>query len=149
MLYDYNYVVFNPESISIENKEACNRYCGISIANVNVGESPEWLKKKLKSIGVKSINNLVDISNYLLHDWGQPLHIFDYDKIKNQNINIKTSIAQQEFITLDNKKIQPHPNDIFICNEEDAMCLAGIYGGLESGVSNTTKNIFIECASFN
>ncbi|MBP6455240.1 MAG: phenylalanine--tRNA ligase subunit beta [Chitinophagaceae bacterium] len=138
-----------PFSISIENNEACNRYCGISIANVNVAPSPDWLKQKLNSIGVKSINNLVDISNYLLHDSGQPLHIFDYDKIKNQKINIKTSVAQAEFKTLDNEKIKTHPNDIFICDDEQAMCLAGVYGGLESGVSSTTKNIFIESASFN
>ncbi len=138
-----------PFSISIENSDACKRYCGISIANVNVKESPEWLKKKLNSIGVKSINNLVDISNYLLHDTGQPLHIFDYDKIKNQKINICTSIPQSKFKTLDNENIKTHAADIFICDDEKAMCLAGIYGGLESGVSATTKNIFIESASFN
>ena len=135
--------------INIENPKLCYRYSGIIIKNINVKPSPIWLKEKLESIGLKPINNIVDITNYTLHSYGQPLHAFDLDKISGDIINIKTPKKETSFITLDGIERKLHVEDIMICNGEKEMCLAGVFGGLDSGVSNNTKNIFIESALFN
>ena len=135
--------------INIENPKLCYRYSGIIIKNINVKPSPIWLKEKLESIGLKPINNIVDITNYTLHLYGQPLHAFDLDKISGDIINIKTPKKETSFITLDGIERELHVEDVMICNGEKEMCLAGVFGGLDSGVSNSTKNIFIESALFN
>ena len=135
--------------VEIENENSCWRYTGICISNVEVKESPEWLKKKLSSIGVKSINNIVDITNFVLHESGQPLHAFDADEIKGNKVVVKNLAAGNSFITLDVKEIKLNANDLMICNAEEPMCMAGVYGGAKSGVKNSTKNIFLESACFN
>jgi phenylalanyl-tRNA synthetase beta chain len=139
----------NNIQINIENPKLCYRYSGIIIKNINVKPSPIWLKEKLESIGLKPINNIVDITNYTLHLYGQPLHAFDLDKISGDIINIKTPKKETSFITLDGTERKLHVEDVMICNGEKEMCLAGVFGGLDSGVSNSTKNIFIESALFN
>ena len=113
--------------INIENPKLCYRYSGIIIKNINVKPSPIWLKEKLESIGLKPINNIVDITNYTLHLYGQPLHAFDLDKISGDIINIKTPKKETSFITLDGIERKLHVEDIMICNGE--MCLAGVFGG--------------------
>ncbi|MEO6405842.1 MAG: phenylalanine--tRNA ligase subunit beta [Ferruginibacter sp.] len=135
-------------TVSIENPVACLRYSGVNITNITVSDSPDWLKEKLTSIGVKSINNIVDITNFILHETGQPLHAFDADKIKGNEVIIKNAVAGSLFVTLDDKKHILHEDDLMICNTSEPMCIAGVYGGFESGVTNTTKNIFLESACF-
>ncbi len=137
-----------PISVTIENTAACKRYSGVSISNITVGESPAWLQNKLRSIGVKSINNIVDITNFILHETGQPLHAFDAAKIKGNSIVVKNATAAQTFTTLDNKERKLFEADLMIANAQENMCIAGVYGGAESGVSATTKNIFLESAFF-
>ncbi len=134
--------------IAIENKEACKRYTGVLLTNITVKASPTWLKQRLESIGVKSINNIVDITNYILHDIGQPLHAFDADKIAGGKITVKALPANTLFTTLDGVERKLNAFDCMICDEEKPLCMAGILGGLSSGVSNQTKNIFIESAYF-
>lgn len=134
--------------VVIENKKACPRYSGISISGIEVKESPKWLQNRLKSIGLTPINNVVDSTNYVLHSVGQPLHAFDADKIKGGKIIVKTLPTNTSFITLDKKKRKLHKNDLMICNESEGMCIAGVLGGLHSGVSKSTKNIFLESAYF-
>ena len=138
-----------PISVVIENKEACKRYSGISISGVHIKESPEWLKNRLKAIGLKPINNVVDVTNFVLHETGQPLHAFDADKISGGKVIIKTLPEGTSFITLDGVERKLASADLMICNESDGMCIAGVFGGLESGVSGSTKNIFLESAWFN
>jgi phenylalanyl-tRNA synthetase beta chain len=135
--------------ISIENSNLCQRYTGIVIKNIQVKPSPKWLKDKLESIGIKPINNIVDVTNYVLHDFGQPLHAFDLDKITDQEIKVRAPKDQTLFTTLDGQERKLDKEDIMICNSEKEMCLAGIFGGLESGVTEKTKTIFIESALFN
>ncbi len=145
---------FNPDNKSrfidviIEDKEACPRYSGLTISNVTVKESPEWLKFRLKSIGLKPINNIVDITNYVLHEMGQPLHAFDADKVKGDKIVVKKPVKETKFITLDEEEIELTGNDLMICNAEEPMCIAGVLGGIESGVNEGTSNIFLESAYF-
>ena len=135
--------------VVIENTEACQRYSGVSIMNINVGESPKWLQQKLKSIGVRPINNIVDITNYILHETGQPLHAFDADEIKNKKVIVKNLAAGTPFITLDEKERKLSLEDLMICNgNEEPMCFGGVFGGIKSGVKETTKNIFLESAWF-
>lgn len=134
--------------ITIEDSVRCARYAGVSISNITVSESPSWLQQRLKSIGVNPINNIVDITNFVLHECGQPLHAFDLDKIEGQHIIIKTAENKANFISLDNKTQVLNEEDLMICNEKEPMCIAGIYGGLHSGVSSNTKNIFLESAWF-
>ena len=134
--------------INIENEMACKRYCGILINDVKVAESPEWLQQKLKSIGVKSINNIVDITNFILHESGQPLHAFDAEKIIGNKIIVKNAEASSVFITLDEKSRNLSDSDLMICNDKEPMCMAGVYGGLNSGVTNSTTQIFLESAWF-
>ncbi|HEV8083124.1 MAG TPA: phenylalanine--tRNA ligase subunit beta, partial [Chitinophagaceae bacterium] len=135
--------------VEIENPEACRRYAGISISGITVASSPEWLQNKLKSIGVRPVNNVVDITNFSLHETGQPLHIFDADKIKGKRIIVKNLSANTSFITLDNKERKLCEEDLMICNgEQEPMCFGGVFGGIDSGVTNNTSNVFLESAWF-
>ena len=138
-----------PIFVTIQNNEACKRYAGISISNITVADSPVWLQNKLRSIGLKPINNIVDITNFILHETGQPLHAFDAVKIKGNSIVVKNAKEAETFITLDNKERKLFAADLMIANAEENMCMAGVYGGKESGVSIHTKNIFLESAWFN
>lgn len=138
-----------PIKINIHDTIACPRYCGLSISNIAVGESPDWLKQKLNTIGVRSINNVVDITNFVLHEFGQPLHAFNADAIKGNEVNVRLATAGSKFKTLDEKEITLTANDLMICNDAAPMCLAGVYGGADSGVTATTKNVFLESAYFN
>jgi phenylalanyl-tRNA synthetase beta chain len=138
-----------PITVTIENKEACQRYSGLSIAGITVKESPQWLQDKLKAIGQKPINNIVDITNFILHETGQPLHAFDADEIKGGKVIVKNLPEGSIFTTLDGKERKLTANDLMICNAEEGMCIAGVYGGVKSGVKNSTKNIFLESAWFN
>ncbi len=135
--------------VVIENAEACQRYSGVSIEGVTIAESPEWLQQKLKSIGVKTINNIVDITNFILHETGQPLHAFDADAITGKKVIIKNLAEGTAFITLDEKERKLSTQDLMICNADEPMCIGGVYGGMHSGVTATTKNIFLESAWFN
>ena len=138
-----------PIKIIVEDKEACPRYTGVTMSNVKVESSPEWLQNKLKAIGLNPINNLVDISNFVLHETGQPLHFFDADKIEGNKVIIKTLPEATPFITLDETERKLSANDLMICDKNKGMCIAGVFGGITSGVSDITKNIFIESAHFN
>jgi len=134
--------------IKVENTAACPRYSGISISNVTIAESPEWLKQKLRSIGSRPINNLVDITNFILHETGQPLHAFDADAIAGKKVIVKDLPEKTIFITLDEKERKLNAEDLMICNAEEGMCIAGVFGGLHSGVTSKTKNVFLESACF-
>src|SRR5690606_38309270 len=138
----------SPIEVSVENTAACPRYSGICINNVTIGPSPVWLQNKLKAIGVKSINNIVDITNFILHETGQPLHAFDADKIVGNKVIVKTLPEGTPFVTLDGKERKLLASDLMICNAETGMCIAGVYGGANSGVTESTKNIFLESACF-
>jgi phenylalanyl-tRNA synthetase beta chain len=135
--------------VEIENTEACKRYSGVSISGVTIKESPLWLKNRLKAIGLQPINNIVDITNFVLHETGQPLHAFDADKIKGNKIIVKTLKNNTVFLTLDEQERKLSQEDLMICNSEEGMCIAGVFGGLKSGISQETKNIFLESAYFN
>jgi phenylalanyl-tRNA synthetase beta chain len=135
--------------VNVEDSVACPRYSGITISNVTVGDSPEWLKNRLRSIGVNPINNIVDITNYVLHECGQPLHAFDADEIRGKKVVVRSAKENEKFLTLDNVERTMHSGDLLICDEMHAMCIAGVYGGLNSGISSKTKNVFIESACFN
>ena len=138
-----------PIAIEVKSSQACPRYAGVSIKGVTVKESPEWLKDKLNTIGLRPINNIVDITNYILHAYGQPLHCFDADKVKGGRVVVQTLAEGTPFVTLDGVERKLNENDLMICNAEEAMCLAGVFGGLESGTTEETKNVFIESAYFN
>ena len=135
-------------SVTIENTKACRRYSGVCLSEVKVGPSPKWLQDRLKSIGLRPINNIVDLTNFIQHETGQPLHAFDYDSIRGQQIIVRTADAGTGFITLDEKERKLHGEDLMICDEEGPMCIAGVFGGLHSGVTEQTRNIFIESAYF-
>ena len=134
--------------VVVENKEACLRYSGITIKNVTVKESPEWLQNRLKVIGLRPINNVVDITNYILHGLGQPLHSFDADKIKGNKVVVRSATEGAKFVTLDGVERTLTDRDLMICNVEEPMCIAGVFGGLDSGVTEQTKNVFLESATF-
>ncbi|MEP7278477.1 MAG: phenylalanine--tRNA ligase subunit beta [Bacteroidota bacterium] len=138
-----------PITVTIENKIACQRYSGVSISGVTVKESPPWMQHKLRAIGIRPINNIVDITNYVLHETGQPLHAFDTDAITGNKIIVQNLPQGTPFITLDNKERKLDKQDLVICNSEEPMCIAGVFGGIKSGVKETTKNIFLESAWFN
>ncbi|MEI6184306.1 MAG: phenylalanine--tRNA ligase subunit beta [Bacteroidota bacterium] len=139
----------SPVAIEIKNNDACQRYAGISIQNVTVKESPKWLKDKLQSIGLRPINNIVDITNYILHETGQPLHAFDAAKIAGNKVVVNTLPENTLFTTLDGKERKLLSSDLMICNGNlQPMCIAGVFGGADSGVSDSTKNIFLESAWF-
>lgn len=137
-----------PIKVTIENKEACPRYSGVVISDLRIGESPDWLKTSLRAIGLSPINNVVDITNYVLHETGQPLHAFDYEKIKNHEVIVKTMPDKTPFTTLDGEERKLNSNDLMICDQKNGMCIAGVLGGLESGVMDATKAIFLESAYF-
>jgi len=138
----------NKIEVTIENTEACQRYSGLVISGITVKESPSWIKNYLLAIGLRPINNIVDISNFVMHDLGQPLHAFDFDKITGSKISVKTGLAGTKFTTLDGTERTLFENDVMICNEAEPMCLAGVFGGLTSGVSQSTTSIFLESAYF-
>jgi len=135
--------------VVIENAEACQRYSGVSIENVTIAESPDWLQQRLKSIGLRPINNIVDITNFILHETGQPLHAFDAEAIKGKKLILKNMAEGTLFTTLDDKERKLSSEDLMICNSSEPMCIGGVYGGIRSGVSAKTKNIFLESAWFN
>ena len=134
--------------VVVENTEACPRYAGVTIKNVTVKESPEWLQNKLRLIGVRPVNNIVDITNYILHAYGQPMHCFDADKIKGGKIVVKTCQEGTKFVTLDEVERKLSERDLMICNAEEPMCIAGVFGGLDSGTTEATKDVFLESAYF-
>ena len=136
-------------TIDIENTAACPRYTGLCFENITVADSPEWLQNRLKSIGIRPVNNIVDITQFVMFEIGQPLHAFDNDNIKGDHVIIKNLPSETPFITLDGNEIKLHEEDLMICNQEEGMCIAGVYGGLNSGVTDKTKNIFLESAYFN
>jgi phenylalanyl-tRNA synthetase beta chain len=135
--------------VTVENTVACPRYSGVSISNVTIKESPLWLKQKLKSIGQRPINNIVDITNFIQHETGQPLHAFDADMLKGKKIIVKNLAEGSIFVTLDEKERKLSAEDLMICDGEEGVCIAGVFGGLHSGVTDKTKNIFLESAFFN
>ncbi|WP_289119797.1 phenylalanine--tRNA ligase subunit beta [uncultured Bacteroides sp.] len=134
--------------VTVENSEACPRYAGVTVKGVTVKESPEWLQNKLRIIGLRPINNVVDITNYIVHAFGQPLHCFDADKIKGSEVIVKTMPEGTPFVTLDGVERKLNERDLMICNKEEAMCIAGVFGGLDSGSTETTKDVFLESAYF-
>jgi phenylalanyl-tRNA synthetase beta chain len=136
-------------SIDIENTEACRRYMGICLDNIKICDSPKWMQNRLKAIGLNPINNIVDITNFVLHETGHPLHAFDGDKIIDNKIIVKTVSNNTKFTTLDNIERNLSDKDLMICNAKEPMCIAGVLGGLASGISENTKKIFIESAYFN
>lgn len=135
--------------VNVDDKALAPRYCGVTLSNLKVKESPTWLKNRLKAIGLAPINNVVDVSNYVLHELGQPLHAFDADKIANNKIEVKTLEAGTKFTTLDGVERELHNDDLMICDTEKPLCIAGVFGGINSGVSETTTKIFLESAYFN
>ncbi len=137
-----------PVEVVVEDPEACPRYTGVTMTNLEVKESPDWLKNRLLAIGLRPINNLVDISNYLLHATGQPTHFFDADKIEGNRVVVKKLPKGTKFTTLDDVERELSGEDLMICNAAEGMCIAGVFGGADSGVTENTKNIFIESAYF-
>ena len=134
--------------MTVENIEACPRYAGVTVKGVTVKESPEWLQNKLRLIGLRPINNVVDITNYIVHAFGQPLHCFDADMIKGGEVVVKTMPEGTPFVTLDGVERKLSERDLMICNREEAMCIAGVFGGLNSGSTEATKDVFLESAYF-
>jgi phenylalanyl-tRNA synthetase beta chain len=145
---------FKPDNISlpveviVENTTGCPRYSGVSIANIMIAASPKWLQERLKAIGIRPINNIVDITNYIQHETGQPLHAFDADKIAGKKVVVKNLPEGTPFVTLDEKERKLSAEDLMICDDTVGTCIAGVFGGLHSGVTDTTKNIFLESAFF-
>ena len=135
--------------VNVASVEACSRYCGVSISGITVQESPDWLKNRLRSIGLKPVNNVVDATNFILHDMGQPLHAFDADQIKGDEVNVKMLAQNTPFVTLDEVERKLNEKDLMICNAEEGMSIAGVFGGVHSGVTNKTTSIFLESAYFN
>ncbi len=136
-------------SVTVDNAELCPRYSGILLKNIQVKPSPEWLQSYLNNVGLRPINNVVDITNFILLEYGQPLHAFDAVKIKGKKIIVKTVADNTPFLTLDNIERKLSVTDLIICNESEPMCIAGVMGGLHSGISETTTEIFLESACFN
>jgi phenylalanyl-tRNA synthetase beta chain len=135
--------------VVVENAEACPRYAGVCIAGVTIAESPDWLKRRLQAIGVRPISNIVDITNFILHELGQPLHAFDWDKIAGKKIIVKNLPAGTPFVSLDSVTRTLQAEDLVICDgNSNGMCIGGVFGGLNSGISNSTTNIFLESAHF-
>lgn len=135
--------------IEVENSEACPRYCAITVKDCEVKESPEWLKTKLETIGLRSINNIVDITNYIMMAYGQPLHCFDADMIKGNKVVVRTMPEGTPFVTLDGVEHKLSEKDLAICHAEEPMCIAGVFGGKGSGTYDTTKDVLFESAYFN
>ena len=138
-----------PVEIQLEDPRLCPRYAGVTIEGIRVAASPAWLQNRLRSIGLKPVNNLVDITNYILHETGQPLHAFDADKIKGNKVIVKQLADQTTFVTLDGIERKLDGGDIMICNgASEPMCIAGVFGGQQSGISDSTQNVFLESAVF-
>jgi phenylalanyl-tRNA synthetase beta chain len=135
--------------VEVADKEACPRYCGLLIEGITVAPSPEWLQQRLKAIGLNPINNVVDITNFVQHELGQPLHAFDAAAIKGKKIVVRSVESDTPFVTLDGIERKLHAHDLMICNAEESMCIAGVFGGMHSGVNPNTKAIFLESAFFN
>ena len=134
--------------LDVQDSKKTPRYCGIVINNISVKESPDWLKNRLKSIDLTPVNNIVDITNYVLHDLGQPLHAFDYDSIIDDKIKVTTLKKGTKFTTLDGVERELTENDLMICSGNKPLCMAGLYGGIDSGVKESTKSILLESAYF-
>lgn len=134
--------------VVVENEEACLRYSGVTIKGVTVKESPEWLQNRLRVIGLRPINNVVDVTNFILHELGQPLHSFDAGKIKGDKVVVKAVEAGTKFVTLDGVERTLTDRDLMICNTEEPMCIGGVFGGLDSGVTEQTTDVFLESACF-
>ena len=135
--------------VVVENSTACPRYSGLTIRGVTVKESPDWLKNRLSAIGLRPINNIVDITNFILHETGHPMHAFDADQIEGDKVIVRTLPEKSRFTTLDEQERELSENDLMICNVKEGMCIAGVFGGLKSGVTESTKDIFLESAYFN
>lgn len=148
-IFDVNKSAKAPIAVDVVSKDVCTRYSGITIHDVKVAESPKWLKDRLSAVGIRPINNIVDITNFILHAFCQPLHCFDADKIKGGKIIVKTCADGTPFTTLDGIERKLDSHDLMICNEIEPMCLAGVFGGLDSGVTEGTTSVFIESACFN
>ena len=138
-----------PIDIEVKDFDACPRYAGLSIQGVKVAHSPDWLQKRLKAIGLSPINNVVDVTNYVLHETGQPLHAFDLAAIKGNRVVVQQLADKSKFITLDEVERELSAEDLMICNTQEGMCIAGVFGGIQSGVSDNTSDIFLESAYFN
>ncbi|MDP7567135.1 MAG: phenylalanine--tRNA ligase subunit beta, partial [Flavobacteriales bacterium] len=136
-------------AVEVKDNELCPRYSGVSISGIKVAASPEWIQNKLKAIGITPINNIVDITNYVLHETGQPLHAFDIAKINGGKVIVSTVKNKTKFTTLEEKEIELSSDDLMISNASSPMCIAGVFGGADSGVSNTTTDVFLESAYFN
>jgi phenylalanyl-tRNA synthetase beta chain len=134
--------------VKVDDQKRAPRYAGVTLSEIKVGPSPDWLKHRLSAIGVKPINNVVDVTNYILHELGQPLHAFDAAKIAGNKVIVKTVAQDTEFTTLDGVIRKLHAEDLMICNADQPMCIAGVFGGLESGVTDETTSIFLESAYF-
>ena len=144
-----NFAVDNHDldiAVEVENTEACPRYCAVTVKGCEVKESPEWLQKKLETIGVRPINNIVDITNYIMFAYGQPLHCFDADMIAGGKVVVKTMPEGTPFVTLDGEEHKLSDRDLAICNAEAPMCIAGVFGGKGSGTYDTTTNVLLESA---
>ncbi len=136
--------------VVVEDNDRAPRYAGVSISGIEVKESPVWLQNRLKAIGLTPVNNVVDVTNYVLHELGQPLHAFDAIKVKGSKVIVKTLASGTKFTTLDGVERELHEEDLMICNgNEDPMCIAGVFGGIDSGVTENTTSIFLESAYFN
>jgi len=138
-----------PVEVVVEDPQLAPRYCGVTISGVEVKDSPEWLQNRLKAIGQHPINNVVDVTNYVLHELGQPLHAFDGDAIKGNKVVVKTLADKTKFVTLDEQERELSDKDLMICNAEEGMCIAGVFGGAQSGVTEKTTKVFLESAYFN
>jgi len=139
----------NPIEIDVQDTEAAPRYVGLYIQGIEVKPSPAWLQNRLKAIGSRPINNVVDVTNFVLHEMGQPLHAFDADKIKDNKVVVRSAKSGEKFTTLDEVERDLNEKDLMICNASDGMCIAGVFGGANSGVTGGTKNVFLESAYFN
>src|SRR5690606_29134397 len=129
--------------VKIENPELAPRYCGITVSNIKIGPSPKWIQNRLKAIGITPKNNVVDITNYVMHELGQPLHAFDADKIEGKEVHVKTLPSGTKFITLDEVERELHEEDLMICDKEKPLALAGVFGGIGSGVTEETTSVFL------
>lgn len=138
-----------PVSVSILNTRSCERYSGLTIKGITLKESPQWMQDKLRAIGVRPINNIVDVTNFVLHEMGQPLHAFDLTTIKGKKVIVKNLPEGTPFVTLDGKERKLSADDLVICNEKEGMAIAGVFGGLHSGIADSTTDIFLESAWFN
>jgi phenylalanyl-tRNA synthetase beta chain len=144
-----NTVTDEPINLEVVSPELCPRYTGLVIKDVKIAPSPEWMQHALKAIGLTPINNIVDITNYVLHETGQPLHAFDLSEIKGNTVSVRTMPEKTKFTTLDEEERELSEKDLMICNAENGMCIAGVFGGLTSGIKDTTTDLFLESAYFN